>query len=134
MSKDGSQIVQQIENNKIRTVDYLGYPFNYGFIPQTFLPVEEGGDGDQLDIIIIGPNVERGSVLKVKAIGTIIAMDNNEVDAKVVSLVINNLAISRSNSINDLEKNYLGLFEIIKIWIENYKGEGIEIMGENRET
>ena len=127
VSKDGSQIVQQIENNKIRTVDYLAYPFNYGFIPQTLLPVEEGGDGDQLDIIIIGSNVERGSVLKVKIIGTIIAMDNNEIDAKVISLAINNLAISRSNSINDLEKRYLGLFEIIKIWIENYKGEAIEI-------
>ena len=127
MSKDGSQIVQQIENNKIRTINYLAYPFNYGFIPQTFLPVEEGGDGDQLDIIIIGPNVERGSILKVKPIGTIIAMDNNEIDSKVVSLAVNNLEISRSNSIDDLEKQYLGLFEIIQIWIENYKGEAIEI-------
>ena len=127
VSKDGSQIMQQIENNKIKTINYLAYPFNYGFIPQTFLPVEEGGDGDQLDIIIIGSNVERGSVLKVKAIGTIIAMDNNEIDTKVISLAINNIAISRSNSINDLEKRYLGLFEIIKTWIENYKGEAIEI-------
>ena len=127
VSKDGSQIVQQIENNKIRTINYLVYPFNYGFIPQTFLPVEEGGDGDQLDIIIIGPNVERGSILKVKPIGTIIAMNNNEIDSKVVSLAVNNLEISRSNSIDDLEKQYLGLFEIIQIWIENYKGEAIEI-------
>ena len=30
-------------------------------------------------------------------------------------------------SIDDLEKRYIGLFEIIKIWIENYKGEAIEI-------
>ena len=127
VSKDGSQIVQQIENNKIRTINYLAYPFNYGFIPQTFLPVEEGGDGDQLDIIIISPSVERGSILKVKPIGTIIAMDNNEIDSKVVSLAVNNLEISRSNSIDDLEKQYLGLFEIIQIWIENYKGEAIEI-------
>ena len=92
-----------------------------------FYRVEDGGDGDQLDIIIIGPNVERGSVLKVKPIGTIIVMDNNEIDLKIVSVAINNLNISRSNSISDLEKNYLGLFEIIKIWIENYKGEAIEI-------
>ena len=127
VSKDGSQIVQQIENNKIRTINYLAYPFNYGFIPQTFLPVEEGGDGDQLDIIIIGPNIERGSILKVKPIGTIIVMDNNEIDLKIVSLAVNNLEISRSNSIDDLEKQYLGLFEIIQIWIENYKGEAIEI-------
>ena len=31
------------------------------------------------------------------------------------------------NSIDDLRKHYIGLFEIIQIWIENYKGEAIEI-------
>ena len=80
VKKDGSKIIQQIEGNKTRVIDYLAYPFNYGFIPQTIMPVEEGGDGDPLDIIIIGSNVERGSVLKVKVIGAIIAMDNNEID------------------------------------------------------
>ena len=127
VTKDGSQIKQQIDNNKIRTIDYLAYPFNYGFIPQTILPVEDGGDGDQLDIIIIGPSVKRGSVLKVKPIGTIVTLDNNEIDPKVISLAVNNLEISRSNSIDDLRKRYIGLFEIITIWIENYKGEAIEI-------
>ena len=127
VTKDGSQIKQQIDNNKIRTIDYLAYPFNYGFIPQTILPVEDGGDGDQLDIIIIGPSVKRGSVLKVIPIGTIVTLDNNEIDPKVISLAVNNLEISRSNSIDDLRKRYIGLFEIITIWIENYKGEAIEI-------
>ena len=127
VTKDGSQIKQQIDSNKIRTIDYLAYPFNYGFIPQTILPVKDGGDGDQLDIIIIGPNVKRGSVLKVKPIGTIVALDNNEIDPKVISLAVNNLEISRSNSIDDLKKRYIGLFEIITIWIENYKGEAMEI-------
>ena len=127
VAKDGSQIKQQIDNNKIRTIDYLAYPFNYGFIPQTILPVEDGGDGDQLDIIIIGPAVKRGSVLKVKPIGTIVVLDNNEIDPKVISLAVNNIEISRSNSIDDLKKRYIGLFEIITIWIENYKGEAIEI-------
>jgi len=127
VTKDGSQIKQQIENNKIRTINYLAYPFNYGFIPQTVLPVEENGDGDQLDVIIIGPSVKRGTVLKVKPIGTIIAIDNNEIDSKIISLAKNSLDISRANSIDDLKKNYIGLFDIITIWIENYKGEGIEI-------
>lgn len=127
VTKDGNQIKQKIDNNKIRTIDYLAYPFNYGFIPQTILPTDEGGDGDQLDVIIIGPTVKRGSVLKVKPIGTIVALDNNEIDSKIISLAANSLEISRSNSINDLKKNYIGLFEIITIWIENYKGEAIEI-------
>jgi inorganic pyrophosphatase len=127
ITKDGNKIEQTIKNNKIRTINYLAYPFNYGFIPQTLLPAEEGGDGDQLDIIIIGPSVKRGSILKVKPIATIIALDNNEIDSKVISVAINDLEISKSNSIDDLQKNYLGLFEIIKIWVENYKGESVEI-------
>jgi len=127
ISKDGKKIEQEINNSKIRKINYLAYPFNYGFIPQTMIPVEEGGDGDQLDIIIIGPSIKRGSIAKVKPIGAIIAVDNNELDTKIVSVAINDLEISRINSINDLNKNYLGLFDIILTWIENYKGEVIEI-------
>jgi len=127
VSKDGSQIKQEINDNKKRVIDYLAYPFNYGFIPQTFLPGAQGGDGDPLDIIIIGESIDRGSVLKVKPIGTIILLDNNEIDSKVIGLMVNDLNISSSNSIGDLEKNYSGVMEIIKLWMQNYKGEILEI-------
>lgn len=127
ISKDGKKIEQEINNSQIRKINYLAYPFNYGFVPQTVIPAEEGGDGDQLDIIIIGPTIKRGSIVKVKPIGAIIAVDNNEIDTKIVSVAVNDLEISRINSINDLKKNYLGLFDIILTWIENYKGEVIEI-------
>ena len=46
---------------KPREVKYLGYPGNYGMIPRTLLPKELGGDGDPLDVIVLGPAVERGS-------------------------------------------------------------------------
>ncbi len=127
ISKDGKKIEQEINNSQIRKINYLAYPFNYGFVPQTVIPVEEGGDGDQLDIIIIGPTIKRGSIVKVKPIGALIAIDNNEIDTKIVSVVVSDLEISRINSISDLNKNYLGLFDIILTWVENYKGEVIEI-------
>ena len=82
----------------------------------------------KLPIIVFPPlTISPSSTAKLKPIGTIIALDNNEIDSKIVSVAVNNLQISRLNSIDDLEKNYIGLFEIIKIWIENYKGEAIEI-------
>ena len=34
-------------------------PFNYGFIPQTVLPSENGGDGDALDVIVLGPRAQK---------------------------------------------------------------------------
>ena len=44
---------------KPRLIDYLGYPANYGMIPNTLLPKSKGGDGDPLDVISIGPPAER---------------------------------------------------------------------------
>jgi len=43
------------EDGKPRVIKYLAYPGNYGMIPRTLLPKELGGDGDPLDIIMLGP-------------------------------------------------------------------------------
>ena len=46
ISKDGKKIEQEIHTSQMRKINYLAYPFNYGFVPQTVIPVEEGGDGE----------------------------------------------------------------------------------------
>lgn len=121
VNKKGNELIHTLEDNQKRLIDYLPYPYNYGFIPQTLMPLNEGGDGDPLDIIIIGPAIKKGSIIKVKVIGTMIMRDNTELDSKVIALAINNLKLSESNSIKDLEENYVGLMDIIKIWTINYK-------------
>jgi inorganic pyrophosphatase len=35
------------------------YPGNYGVIPRTLLPGELGGDGDALDVLVLGELAER---------------------------------------------------------------------------
>ena len=37
----------EFRDGKPRVVDFLGYPGNYGMIPRTLLPKEEGGDGEE---------------------------------------------------------------------------------------
>lgn len=127
VSRDGKRIEQEISKGKLRKIDYLSYPFNYGFIPQTILPLEEGGDGDTLDVIVIGPTSDRGSIIKVKPIGGIIVLDNGKIDTKILTLSLNDTNLSSINNINDLKKNYIGLLDIIFLWIQNYKGEILEI-------
>ena len=78
------------------------------------LPLNKGGDGDQLDVVIIGPSISRGSIIKVKPIGAIILNDKGQVDTKIF-LSINDTNLSQMNSIADI-KNYLGLFDIISLW------------------
>ena len=93
------------------------------------LPLNKGGDGDQLDVVIIGPSISRGSIIKVKPIGAIILNDKGQVDTKIISLSINDTNLSKMNSIADIKKNYLGLFDIISLWSQNYKGEVLELKG-----
>ena len=67
-AKSGA-IVWQQDKGKARSVHYLGYPGNFGFVPRTLSSEEGGGDGAPLDAIVLGPAVPRGEVVKVKLIG-----------------------------------------------------------------
>ena len=125
ISKDGKNINEQIENSTVRIIDYLPYPFNYGFIPSTILPQNNGSD--LLDIIVIGPRVDRGTVLKVKPIGTLVLLDKNKVDLKVIAVSLNKTNLSSINNIKELEKNFIGILDIIKLWVINYEGEILEL-------
>ena len=47
----------ELKGGKPRKVAYLGYPGNYGMVPRTL-----GGDGDPLDVIVIGATELRGAI------------------------------------------------------------------------
>ncbi len=110
-------------NGKPRIIDYLAYPFNYGFIPQTVDSRERGGDGDPLDVVLIGPALQRGSVQKVKMIGALKFMDQGEEDTKIVAVLAED-PLTGVDDIPDLLLKYYGSLEIIRFWFEGYKGPG----------
>ena len=90
-------------------------------IPRTLLSKENGGDGDPLDILVLGPPAERGSVVKCKIIGVLFLMDRGEQDDKLIA-VSDNSPLYDVQDISDLNKNYNGISEIIALWFTNYKG------------
>ena len=116
-------------DGKPRLIEYLGYPGNYGMIPKTLLPKNKGGDGDPLDILAIGAPATRGSILKCKIIGVLKLLDRGETDDKLIA-VADNSTLQNIGNLNDLDQNYPGISEIIKLWFENYKGNGkMQFMG-----
>jgi len=128
-SKDGKYIELEFKNGKPRTVDYLSYPFNYGFIPRTLLSYKKGGDGDPVDILVYGQrNLKRGTVVSVKIIGMLLIKDQGEIDNKVIS-VLKESRFENVKSLDDLEKKYPGILDITNIWFNNYKGIRMEING-----
>ncbi len=129
INKETGQIEwEQVAPDSMRIIDYLAYPANYGFVPQTLLPKKLGGDGDPMDVFVLGESVERASILKVKIIGIIHMIDNNESDSKLLAVNTNKAGIE-ANSLEMLNLKYPGAVEIIKLWLLNYKGSGsVEIL------
>ena len=109
-------------DNKPRHIDYLGYPGNYGMIPNTILPKNKGGDGDPLDILLLGPPEIRGSVVKVSVIGVLQLLDNGEQDDKLIAINPNS-SWNKVNSLEDLDNYYPGTKTIISTFFQNYKGK-----------
>ena len=113
----------EFKDNKPRIVKYLGYPGNYCTVPRTLLPKEFGGDGDPLDIIVLGPTVLRGTVVKAKLLGVLKLLDGGEQDDKLVAVLADS-PLYEANSIKELDEKFPGVTTIVNTWFVNYKGTG----------
>jgi len=113
----------EFKNGEPRVVRYLGYPENYGMIPSTLLPKALGGDGDPLDVILLGPAVPRGTVVRARVIGVLGLLDGGEQDDKILA-VIEGDALARATSVAELDDEFPGVTTIIETWFVSYKGPG----------
>lgn len=118
----------EFKNGKPREVKFLGYPGNYGFIPQTL-----SGDGDALDIIVLSENANRGDILKVKVIGMLKLMDKGESDNKVIA-VTDDGTFKKIDTLKEMLLKKPNVIPIVRAWFEGYKDPGkMVFMGyENR--
>lgn len=121
VDKKSGNMTWEFRNGSPRKVNYLGYPGNYGMIPQTLLPKSLGGDGDPLDVIVLGPSVKRGSVIKAKLIGALKLLDDGEQDDKLVA-VMEGTPFYQVNSLAELDSSFNGTLSIIELFFSNYKG------------
>ena len=122
-NKDRKVMVLDSIDGKPRIIEYLGYPGNYGMIPNTLLPYDKGGDGDPLDIIALGPPAERGSTINCKVIGVLKLKDKGEQDDKLIGLSEES-GLKNVDNLEDLDKLYPGITSILETWFLNYKGAG----------
>jgi len=111
----------ELKKGKPRTVAYLGYPANYGMVPQTL-----GGDGDPLDALVIGGMERRGAIAAARLVGVMKMVDGGEEDDKLIAVQAG--SSFDGMSLADLEA--AGVTAILKVWFESYKGPGeIQVPG-----
>ena len=123
VDKASGNLMWEFKNGKPRIVNYLGYPGNYGMVPRTSLPKELGGDGDPLDVLIIGSAIPRGSVVEARPIGILKLLDGGEQDDKIIAVWAGS-EVGNIKSIEELNEKFNGVMQIIEIWFSNYKGPG----------
>ncbi|NIU44066.1 MAG: inorganic diphosphatase [Nitrospinaceae bacterium] len=111
------------KNGKPRVVKYLAYPGNYGMVPQTLLPEEDGGDGDPLDVLILGSALPRGSVARVRVLGVLRLLDRGQRDDKLIAIPLDHPVI-QAHSLKELDEKHPGVLTIVETWFVNYKGPG----------
>jgi inorganic pyrophosphatase len=119
---------ERVNPDSSRVVDYLAYPANYGFVPQTLLPQSTGGDGDPVDVFVLDPAIARGTIVSVRIVGIIHMLDDDEMDSKLLAVSAENEGL-HAETFQMLVSKYPGVLEILQIWLSNYKGPGrIEIL------
>ncbi len=123
LGEDPHQLVWQNDRNtgEPRVIDYLPYPGNYGFVSRTVLDESKGGDGQALDVMVLGTTVPRGTTIKAIPIGVVRVVDRFEQDDKI-------LAIEKGSNfkgvtdIESLDDRYPGVSEILRLWFGNVHG------------
>ena len=88
VDKQTGMMQPDIRNGKIRMIDFLPYPVNYGFIPSTIMTKDRGGDGDPLDILYLAEHVPNGTVVEAIPIGLLLLKDLGELDHKVLAIPV----------------------------------------------
>jgi inorganic pyrophosphatase len=106
----------EFEDGVPRVVDYLPYPANYGLIPGT-----RSGDGDALDIVLLGEALPRGVIIKARCIGVLHMLDSGDRDDKLIGVYPGSRFFS-VQELDDLDRLYPGVSDILAIWFANYKG------------
>jgi len=92
----------------------LNYPYNYGFIPQTYCD-----DKDPLDILILTQvKVLPMCLMRAKVIGVMRMIDGGEADDKIIAVSPDDMSVSHIEDIEELPPHAL---RELKAYFEDYK-------------
>lgn len=106
-----------------RVINFLPYPGNYGFVPNTLMDKERGGDGDPLDVLVVCESVPTGTRLSVIPIGALLLRDRGEIDTKIIAVPVDSsLRVFQATNFLEFALEHDAARSIIETWFLNYKG------------
>ena len=123
VAEDGRALAIERQDGQRRRIDYLPYPANYGFLPRTRLATDDGGDGDPVDIVVLGPAAPCGAVVEARIVGALRLLDDGEQDDKMLA-VRPGAPLGDVHGLDELRDRYPGVLDILETWFVHYEGPG----------
>ena len=119
------------EGESERSITFLPYPGNYGFIPSTLVDASDGGDGDPLDVLLLSSALPTGSVVEAMPVAALLLLDDGERDTKIIAVPLDSTRrVIDVDDFRSLLMEYDAARRIIEEWFLNYKGLGAtELVG-----
>ena len=107
----------------------LGYPTDYGYIPQTLCE-----DGDPLDaLLVIDEPIAHGTLVPARPIGVLYMIDEGESDEKLICVANYDIGKEHIQNVDDLDPHFKKRVEHfythVKDWKNNWAGVKVEFKG-----
>lgn len=110
-------------------IPHLPWPANGGMLPRTLHAAEMGGDGEPLDVLVLGEAIERGRTVRVRPVGLLRVVDRLERDEKILAVPTSG-PFATVDDVDDLERAFPGVVEILTAWfVHSRPGGAIEVQG-----
>ncbi len=101
------------------------YPFDYGFVPQTYWH-----DGDALDVIILATQpIPSGILVRVRPVALMDMVDGGDPDAKVIAVPVDDVRFKNMNDLNDVNPHTIKEIEHFFCTYKQLEGKVCEVKG-----
>jgi inorganic pyrophosphatase len=126
VDKTSGHLVWDRADGRRRRIAFLPYPASYGMIPRTLVDESAGGDGDPVDVVVLGGAVARGAVVAARPIGVLRMRDEGERDDKIIAVLARDDSAFRDlDSLSALETRFPAVLRILELWFASYEGPGV---------
>ena len=119
----GRLIQEEVDGAPIE-IRHLAWPANGGMMPRTLHAADLGGDGEPLDVLVLGGAIARGSTIRARPIGLLRVVDCFERDDKILA-VPSDAAFAEIDSVAALERAFPGFEETLAHWFENGRADRV---------
>jgi inorganic pyrophosphatase len=127
--RSSGKLIQEEDNGRPIEIPFLAWPVNAAMIPRTLLSRDLGGDGEPLDVLVLGASIARGEVIRARAIGLLHVVDALERDDKILA-VQEGTPFASLKDVAELEEKFSGVQDILSGWYSHSRpGGAIDVQG-----